>query len=242
MDTASQRPTEGYLAPPPRAEEARNSIISNMSRFWRSRPGPESSAASHGRPTKTFVVPLFLSASRSSGRNNLFARGALPAATRSRTSTRSVIDSEAPRPMFVESIHVSRSEQRERSDLYASSVEGDRALSTDGPIMSSRSGSTHTTTHSRSGSHRTQGSRRSARSRQILSKRAYRDPKVNAKAKICFAFGLTLIVAVILCECFFSDLQIHSPITGLLVNDGQILSLRLLGSLATPRSTSCRFC
>lgn len=210
MEQAPRRQADGFLAPP-RSEEARNSIISNMSRFWRSRPAPVSSAASQGRPTKTFVVPLFLSASRSSGRNNLFARGALPAATRSRSSTRSVIDSEAPRPVIDESIDIHRPQQRERSDLYASSLQGDTVISsmsvpasvtdtTTRPTMSSRSGSTRTATSSRSGSHRTQSSRSSARSRQILSKRAYRDPQVNSKAKICFAFGLTLIVAVIICE------------------------------------------
>ncbi|KAK5063177.1 hypothetical protein LTR84_005254 [Exophiala bonariae] len=210
MELASRRPTGQFLAPP-RAEEARNSIISNMSRFWRSRPAPVSSAASQGRPTKTFVVPLFMSASRSSGRNNLFARGALPAVTRtrSRSSTRSVNEIEASRSVIAEPIHVHRSRQRERSDLYASSVQVDTAVSSiDAPAsvtetasglnMSSRSGSTRITTSSRNGSHRSQNSRRSARSRQIFSKRAYRDPQVNSKAKICFAFGLTLIVAVII--------------------------------------------
>jgi hypothetical protein len=212
MDPASHRPTEGFLAPP-RADESRNSIISNMSQFWRSRPAPASSAASQGRPTKTFVVPLFLSASRSSGRNNLFARGALPAATRSRTSTRSVIDNELPRTMNVQSIHVPRPEQQEQSDLYGSgsqsgtvvtsiSAPGSVTGTTDEPTISSRSGSTRTTrsSHSSSSSRSAQTSRRSPRTHRILSKRAYRDPKVNAKAKICFAFGLTLVVAVVICE------------------------------------------
>lgn len=210
MDPASQRPTEAFLAPP-RADESRNSIISNMSRFWRSRAAPDSSAASQGRPTKTFVVPLFLSASRSSGRNNLFARGALPTTTRSRTSTRSVIENEPARNMNIESIHVPRPEQQEQSDLYGSgsqagtvmtsiSASGSVTGTMDERTILSRSGSARTTRSSRSDGRSTQTSRRSARSRQILSRRAYRDPKVNAKARICFAFGVTLVVAVVICE------------------------------------------
>lgn len=210
MDPASQRPTEGFLAPP-RVDESRNSIISNMSRFWRSRPAPASSAASQGRPTKTFVVPLFLSASRSSGRNNLFARGALPAATRSRTSTRSVIDDELPRTMNVQSVHVPRPEQEEQSDLYGSGSRAGTVVTsisapssvtgtTDERTISSRSGSTRTTRSSHSGSRSAHSSRRSARTHQILSRRAYRDPKINSKAKICFAFGVTLVAAVVICE------------------------------------------
>ncbi|KEF58138.1 uncharacterized protein A1O9_06062 [Exophiala aquamarina CBS 119918] len=210
MEHASQRPTEGFLIPP-RVDESRNSIISSMSRFWRTRPAPESSGASQGRPTKTFVVPLFLSASRSSGRNNLFARGALPAATRSRTSTRSVIDNEVPRTMAVRSIHDPRPEQWEQSDLYGSgsqpgtvdsSVTAPHSVTSTTNESTSASGSSRTqTTSSRSGSRgsrSTQNSRRTARSRQILSTRAYRDPKVNSKAKICFAFGVTLVVAVVI--------------------------------------------
>ncbi|EXJ70300.1 uncharacterized protein A1O5_06368 [Cladophialophora psammophila CBS 110553] len=50
----------------------------------------------------------------------------------------------------------------------------------------------------RNGSSSSRSSKRSNRRHGIFSKKSYRDPDVNAKARISFAFGLTLLVAVII--------------------------------------------
>ena len=206
MDRTRNPATQRSLFPPGR--DSRQSAMSSISRLWRSNPAPTTSAGSPHAPAKTFVVPLFLSTSRSSARNNLFARGALPATTRSMASTRSVIQTTAPRPGDVRPLSVPRDDRDEVSDMYAGSVQAQTAVAENTepvPIAQnlddSPPPSEHPSTRStQSGSRTTHSSRRSSRKHRTLSEKSFRDPEVNAKAKISFAFGITLLVALVICE------------------------------------------
>src|SRR5258708_3661528 len=95
------------------------SAIRNMSRLWGSRQDANSSATSPA-PGKSFVVPLFFS--RNSPRNDVFARGALPTSTRSRASTRSVIENPGPGGSGVRPLSIPRGTHSEVSDMYAGSI------------------------------------------------------------------------------------------------------------------------
>lgn len=222
MHTPSGRPEQTFLAPPA-PDQARSSIISNLSRFWKSRAGLPSADAPSDLPVRSAVVPLFMSASRSSGRNNLFARGAFPINNPASRSSPSPDVSDVPQPLRVRAQSSAHCDE-ESSDMYgpdtgldavAESVSesithpqrrahaassrrsprsgGTRSAPTGrGSVRSARSG--------RTGSQNSHSSRTSTRSHRIFSRRAYRDPRVNVKAKICFAFGITLIVAAIICK------------------------------------------
>ncbi|RVX70105.1 hypothetical protein B0A52_06277 [Exophiala mesophila] len=220
MYAPSGRPEPTFLAPPA-PDQARSSIISNLSRFWKSRAGAPITDTASDLPARSVVVPLFMSASRSSGRNNLFERAALPmdnAATRSSPPT-SISD--VPQPLHIRA-QPSTDHDEEGSDMYgpdtgpdavdesvsASTTRSQRHINSAGSRRSPRSGGTRSVPSARSsarsarsgrtGSQNSHNSRTSTRSRRIFSRRAYRDRRVNAKAKICFAFGITLIVAAII--------------------------------------------
>jgi hypothetical protein len=190
-------------------QESRHSVISNMSHFWRTRAASTSSTPSGAQPGKTVVVPLFLSTSRSSTRNNLFSRGAVPRTARSPTSTRSVIESTHQRAERVQPLSIPSTEDQEDPNLYTASVAEitvpERTHHQRRRNVCERSTATNPSCRrpprsARSGSHSTaNSSRRSSRSRSIFSRSAYRDPKVNAKAKISFAFGITLLTAITIC-------------------------------------------
>ncbi|KAJ9609003.1 hypothetical protein H2200_006774 [Cladophialophora chaetospira] len=176
------------------------SAVRNMSRLWGSRQDTNSSALSPA-PGKSFVVPLFLS--RNSARNDVFARGALPTSTRSRASTRSVIEDSVQGNTRVQPLSVPRDAQSEVSDMYAGSTRRSEHAGSvplarnmdDDPTPSER----HAMRSYRSNSsNSTHSSKRSSKKRGIFSKRSYRDPDVSAKAKISLAFGVTLLVALVI--------------------------------------------
>ncbi|KIX06443.1 uncharacterized protein Z518_04419 [Rhinocladiella mackenziei CBS 650.93] len=181
---------------------ARRSNTSRASRFWRSNSGSNGSSRSGQLPAKTFVVPLFLSTSRSSA---LFARGALPTSTRSTRSTRSVIETGAPENRGIQPLSVPQSGPEESSDMYGGSEQGQSTTEEHTmPVPIARnlddapSVSTYRATRSiQSGSRSKHSSRRHGMP-QGVSRRSFRDPKVNAKAKISLAFGITLLAALII--------------------------------------------
>lgn len=240
MHHPSGRPEQSFLAPPA-PDQARSSIISNLSRFWKSRAGLPSADAPSDLPARSVVVPLFMSASRSSGRNNLFTRGALPINNPASRSSQSPHISDVPRPLRVRAQPSAHCDE-EASDMYgpdtgpeavAESVSESidpprRHAHAAGSRRSPRSGGTRSAPpgrgsarSARSGrtwSQNSHSSRTSTRSHRVFSRRAYRDPRVNAKAKICFAFGITLIIAAIICklqgavEAFFTRLLTMSQI------------------------------
>jgi hypothetical protein len=64
-----------------------------------------------------------------------------------------------------------------------------------------RASTVHTAHSARSGSRSTHSSRRSTKPRGGSSpKKSVRDPRVSAKARMSFAFGITLLVALVICE------------------------------------------
>lgn len=202
MERARGQLAQASLFPPSRDE--RHSAVSGISRLWRSNQRSNSSAPSPNPAGKTFVVPLFLSTSRSSARNNLFARGALPIDTRSKTSTRSVIDDAVPDPTNVRPLAVPRLEQDEISDMYAGSL---GARSTIEPISVVRNpGDRHVPSERQSsrshhsGSRSVHSSRSGSRKHAGFSRASLRDPRVNSKAKISFTFGVTLLISLVICE------------------------------------------
>ena len=178
------------------------SAVRNMSRLWGSRQDTNSSATSsaHG---KSFVVPLFLS--RNSTRNDAFARGALPTSTRSRASTRSVIEDGGTHTSRVPPLFVPREARSETSDMYAGSIQRPERVEhipltrnmDDEPTPSEQQA---TRSYRSRSSNSTHSSKRSGRRAGIFSKRAYRNPDVSSKAKISFAFGVTLLVALVICK------------------------------------------
>ncbi|KIY01501.1 uncharacterized protein Z520_03053 [Fonsecaea multimorphosa CBS 102226] len=185
------------------------STVSSMSRLWRSNQSSNSAAASPNPAAKTFVVPLFLATSRRSARNDMFARGALPASTRSRTSTRSVIESAPSGAVEAPPLSVRRDDEDEQSDMYAGSLRDQPSVvESIEPIPLARNMDDEPTPSERQAmrSYRngssTSGSSRSSKRRKtkygIFSRKSYRDPDVNAKARISFAFGVTLLVAVVI--------------------------------------------
>ncbi|OAP57579.1 hypothetical protein AYL99_08317 [Fonsecaea erecta] len=201
------------LPPQPTLDSAstamRTSAMSSMSRLWRSNQSPSSAAASPNPAAKTFVVPLFLATSRRSARNDMFARGALPASTRSRTSTRSVIENAPWRAGEVPPLSVRRGDEDEQSDMYAGSLRPPPSVAESiEPIPLARNMDDEPTPSERqamrsyrngsSTSSRSRSSKRSNKKYGIFSRKSYRDPDVNAKARISFAFGVTLLVAVVI--------------------------------------------
>ncbi|KIW50232.1 hypothetical protein PV05_11840 [Exophiala xenobiotica] len=95
------------------------------------------------------------------------------------------------------------------SVLTAPDVEDVRSTSSSSGTRPARSGSSHSnhssgrsgsrsTTSSRSGSRSTHSSGRGGQRRVTRSKRSYRDPRISAKARISFAFGITLVIAIII--------------------------------------------
>ncbi|KAJ4517663.1 hypothetical protein HRR78_003501 [Exophiala dermatitidis] len=204
MGRASSR---GYYS----SRDIRQTAISGISRLWRGDHGPIESSAPSIAPGKTFVVPLFLSTSRSSARNNLFVRDA---GTRSRSSTRSMIESAPSTPAGVRPLSVPVDSRSETSDMYGGSLrEGSQTDSHAESVETSTSRNTERRTgHSqRSVSSRSarsgNGSSRSTRSSRhhpetqlagLSRRRSFGDPRVNAKARISFAFGITLIIAVVI--------------------------------------------
>jgi hypothetical protein len=99
-------------------------------------------------------------------------------------------------------LSVPRDAQSEVSEMYAASVHppepiplarnmDDEPTPSEARAMRSyRSGSSSSHSSSKSGSKR----------HGVFSKKAYRDPNVSSKAKISFAFGITLLVALVICE------------------------------------------
>ncbi|EXJ92570.1 hypothetical protein A1O3_01122 [Capronia epimyces CBS 606.96] len=63
---------------------------------------------------------------------------------------------------------------------------------------SERSATPSGRSNSRSNSRSTHASRRHARRHVVLSRKTLRDPRVNAKAKLSFAFGVTLLIALVI--------------------------------------------
>lgn len=223
----------------PAARDLRQNAMSGLSRLWRPSQGPNNSSASPRPVGKTFVVPLFLSTSRSSARNNLFAQGALPATTRPSTSTRSDIESAAHDVQGVHSLSVPR-DQDETSDMYTGSFGEQASVDNNvGPGSIARNlddtptpwGGRNTRSH-RSGGRSTHSSGRSRRKHATLSKKSFRDPRVNAKAKICFAFGVTLLVTLVICKSLFHHFNL--PTKAL-----QTWYLLSLAPQKTPCSTCC---
>ncbi|OCT44108.1 hypothetical protein CLCR_00687 [Cladophialophora carrionii] len=191
---ASSQTSQPQLLP---ATTFGQSAARSMSRLFRPSHDPGSSGPSPA-PGKTFVVPLFLS--RSSTQTQAFARGALSSSTRSRSSTRSVIE-DAVRD--VPPVAVRRDNQTEVSDLYTGSLHHPEPLE---PIPLARNMDDEPTPSERQAmrsyrsgsSSSTQTSKRSGRQYGIFSRKAYRDPVVSAKARISFAFGVALLVALII--------------------------------------------
>ncbi|OQV03910.1 hypothetical protein CLAIMM_08884 isoform 2 [Cladophialophora immunda] len=193
----------------PGVTELRTGAGGGMSRLWRSNLISSSAATSPNSAGKTFVVPLFLAPSRRSARNDTFARGALPASTRSRTSTRSVIEDSPPRVEEVPPLSVRRDDEDEQSDMYAGSLRHPPSVAEsihpiplarnmdDDPTPSERQAMQSYRNGSSTSGGSSHSSKRSNRKYGIFSKKSYRDPDVNAKARISFAFGVTLLVAVV---------------------------------------------
>lgn len=189
----------------------RRSRMSGISRLWRPSEGQASSPGYPDTPGKTFVVPLFLSTTRSSARNNMLnSRTVPPASSRSRSSTCSVIESPPWSAGGIRPLSVGLDARTESSDMYGSSVlEGNNvnyghaatapALQNPSyPVLSSERSSRRSERGSSRSSH---SSRRHARRHAILSRTTFRDPRVNSKARISFAFGITLLTALVICEC-----------------------------------------
>ncbi|KAI1610228.1 hypothetical protein EDD36DRAFT_467301 [Exophiala viscosa] len=161
-----------------------------------------SSASSTKTPGKTFVVPLFLSTSRYSARESAFASGALPHNTRSRSSVRSVIEHGPGRPGQVPLLLRQQREQDEVSDMYGGSLSdrttgghpdahnlgNSRSISSSRRARSTQSGSTRST-HSSARTGVRPASRR---------KPSSRDVEISTKARMSFAFGITLLVSVVI--------------------------------------------
>jgi hypothetical protein len=214
MEGASSQPSQPQLLP---ATTFGQSAVRSMSRLFRSNYDLESSGTSPA-PGKSFVVPLFLS--RSSTQTHPFARGALAPSARSRSSTRSVIEHAVPDTTRVPPLSVPRDNQSEVSDLYTGSLQHPEAL---GPIPLARNMDDEPTPSERQAvrsyrsgsSSSTRTSKRSGRSHGIFSKKAYRDPVVNAKARISFAFGVTLLVALIICKFIIKKRSPDAPLANM---------------------------
>ncbi len=199
----------------PAARDLRQSAMSGLSRLWRPTAGPGGSAPSSQPAGKTFVVPLFLSTSRSSARNNFFTSGGLPANPRPGVSTRPTVEDTVAEPQGVYPLP-SRRDQDETSDLYAGSVREQRLVDEvlapvpmahnldDTPTPSERSTRQHSQgsgSHSTQSTHSMHSSRRSGRTHgTTASRKPSRDAEVHAKARMTFAFGVTLLVALVICE------------------------------------------
>ena len=191
--THSSQQSRPQLLP---ARAYRQSAASGRSHGWRSNRDASSSATSPV-PGKSFVVPLYLAASTKL-HNSTFARGALPSSTRSRTSTRSIIEDAAP---TVANLRPLSSPQSKVSDMYAGSLRRSEPI----PLArnmddDSTPSERQATQSSRSGSSRSKSSKRSTKKQGVFSKKSYRDPDVSAKARISFAFGITLLVALVICK------------------------------------------
>ena len=183
----------------------------NGSRLWKSNNDPASSVTSP-IPGKSFVVPLFLS--RASA-HNAYARGALPSSTRSHASTRSVIEDAVPATARVVPMAVPRDARSEVSDMYTGSLHPPEpiplARNMDDEPTPSEIQATRSRRSGSSGSSHATSSKRSSKRHGVFSKKAYRDPQVSSKAKISFAFGITLLVALIICK--FHTIMVPTPRT-----------------------------
>ncbi|EXJ85502.1 hypothetical protein A1O1_05866 [Capronia coronata CBS 617.96] len=186
--------------------------MSGISRLWRPSQGQGQASApdSPSGPGKTFLVPLFLSTSQPSARNNMFTDGDGPASPRSRTSTRSVIESSPSIYSGVRPLSLPLDARTENSDMYGNGVRGSHNTNrhrehldtapnqsqTDSAPISERS--TTRSGSERSGSRSNHSSSRGARRHVKLSRKTFRHPRVNAKARISFAFGVTLLFALVI--------------------------------------------
>lgn len=183
------------------ARTYRPSAASTSSRFRRPTQDPKSTATSPNPALKTFVVPLFFS--NSSVQNDTSAHGALPASTRSRASTRSVIEDAVTGADGVRPLSVPRDSQSEYSDMYGGSLHQPERPE---PVPLARNMDDEPTPSERQALRAyqsrssTRSSRRSSKKHGVFSRKSYRDPDVSSKARISFAFGVTLVVALVLCE------------------------------------------
>lgn len=225
MDRANSR--AGPSNPP--------TIVGRLSRLLRPSQITASSSSSTitTTPGKTFVVPLFLSTSRPSTRNNLFGQGTLPPTSRSLSSRQARIDNRMPRARDLPPSSTRRPDVDEGSDMYTASDpdgqtpaaldSGPRARNTDdvrstsssrgtcsvrsGAVIrsgrsSARSGSPSTNS-SRGASRSTNSSSRVQSRRRVVrsaSAKSNHDSRVSAKARISFAFGITLLIAMVICR------------------------------------------
>jgi hypothetical protein len=189
MDNSRVEQEQPQLLP---ARAYRQSAGSSIVRLWRSRQ--DTTAASTPQAGKSFVVPFFLA--RSSQQST--ARGALPS-TRSRTSTRSVIDHNAP--VVPRPLSLTRSPSSEYSDMYdGDEVERPDPVATvpqDATASSSLSEPQASRSH-HSNSSRSRHSSKHGKKRPP-PKKSVRDPHVRSKARIAFALGVTTLVALIIC-------------------------------------------
>lgn len=207
MDARLNVPDSSFLGS--RTPGRHPSVMSSISRMWRSNPRPADMAASQQLPGKTFVVPLFLSTSRSSARNNLFGRGDLGGSIRSQTAAGSTLHGPLCNGQEQSAIPGRRDGADEASDMYGGSVRyasNSSASEEPVPLAANMDDSStgpldvRTVNSSRSGRQGTSKSSRTGRKRAPLTRKSFRDPKVNAKAKVSFAFGITLLVTLIICE------------------------------------------
>lgn len=217
-------------------------IVGRLSRLLRSSQVTASSSSSTRTPGKTFLVPLFLSTSRSASRNNLFGRGALPTTSRSVYSGQAHINNEMSQERNFASFPARRRDVDESSDMYAASLPvgqpmgpesasrarnmGDpRSASSHRGTRSVRSGSSRSghssarsgsrsTNSSRGGSRSTHSSSRVTRRRVVRSAKSKHASRVSAKARISFAFGITLLIAIIICR--FNNTSTSTRLDGLL--------------------------
>ncbi|OAG39576.1 hypothetical protein AYO21_06220 [Fonsecaea monophora] len=196
------------LHPHQTQRDTQTSTVGGMSRLWRSNQSSNSAATSPNSAGKTFVVPLFLAQSRRSARNDMFARGALPTSSRDGVSPRPVMEN-APRFGEVPPLSTRRGDEDEQSDMYAGSSRHQPSFTAaTEPIPLARNMDDEPTPSEReamqsyrngsSTSRSSRSSKRSNRKHSVFSKKSYRDPDVNAKARISFAFGVTLLAAVII--------------------------------------------
>ena len=188
MSVSGHRQSTSSFASPPR----------RASHFARRTIRPVSSATTvTSRQSKTFEVPLFLSTTAPF--QNMESNSPLPGSTRSRTSTRSIIDavtlsSRFSRPQF---LHAST---RIQASAPAPSLPPPQQLQQPSQRVLSTMSLEDMVRHEESRRGKRSTNKRGKRYTSSLRKEAFKDRRVKTKAQLSLVFGVTLVAALVVCR------------------------------------------